>query len=367
MSHQEKIYLLALHRLSYIGDTTAKKLIEILGSAEAIFKEKSQNLQKINGLGTKRIQTIKKDLDLDGAENELKFIEDNDIDFLYFKDKTYPINLKHCIDGPLVLFQKGNIDLQNKRIISIVGTRNITSHGIQFTEQLISDLAVFDPVIVSGFAYGTDITAQKVALHHNLQTIGCFGHGMNQVYPKAHQKYVHDIMKHGGFFTDFCSDDKFDRNNFLKRNRIIAGLSEATIVIESLAKGGSLVTAEMANGYNREVFALPGRYSDKMSIGCNNLIKKQQAMMLTCLADLAYILNWDVDQKPKPAHQTQLFVDLNEEEKIVVESLKSLQKTEIDPLALSCQIPTSKLSTILLNLELKGLVRPLPGKQFELI
>ncbi len=367
MSDQEKIYLLALHRLSHIGDTTAKKLIEILGSAEAVFKEKTHNLQKINGLGTKRIQTIKKEVDFDSAENELKFIVDNNIDFLYFKDKAYPAKLKHCIDGPLVLFQKGNVDLQNKRIISIVGTRKITSHGIQFTEQLISDLEIFDPVIVSGFAYGTDITAQKAALNHNLQTIGCFAHGMNHVYPKVHKKYVDDILKHGGFFTDFCSDDKFDRNNFLKRNRIIAGLSEATIVIESAEKGGSLVTAEMANGYNREVFALPGRYSDKMSIGCNNLIKKQQAILLTSAADLVYMLNWDIDQKPKKVHQTELFVDLSDEENIVVEILKSLQKTEIDPLALACQIPTSKLSTILLNLELKGLVRPLPGKQFELI
>ena len=367
ISDKEKISLLALHRLSYIGDATAKKLIEIIGSAEAIFKEKSSNLRKINGLGTKRIQSIKKEVDFDSAEKELDFIEKNGIEFLFFKDKTYPDKLKHCIDGPLVLFQKGNIDLQHKRIISIVGTRKITSHGIQFTKELISDLSVFDPVIVSGFAYGTDITAQRAALDHHLQTIGCFAHGMNQIYPKVHQKYVDDILKHGGFFSDFCSDDKFERNNFLKRNRIIAGLSEATIVIESAEKGGSLVTAEMANGYNREVFAAPGRSTDNMSKGCNNLIKKQQAMLLTNAADIAYILNWDIEQKPKQTHQAELFVDLNKEEKIVIESLKSLQKTEIDPLSLSCQIPTSKLSTILLNLELKGLVRPLPGKQYELI
>lgn len=367
ISEKEKIYLLALHRLSHIGDATAKKLIEILGSAEAIFNEKASSLNKINGLGTKRIQSIKKEVDLNSAEKELYFIEQNEIDFLFFKDNHYPSKLKHCLDGPLILFQKGNIDLQKKRIISIVGTRKITSHGIQFTKELISDLSVFDPVIVSGFAYGTDITAQKAAIDHSLQTIGCFAHGMNQVYPKVHQKYVEDILKHGGFLSDFCSDDKFERNNFLKRNRIIAGLSEATIVVESAEKGGSLVTAEMASGYNREVFALPGRHRDKMSIGCNNLIKKQQAMLLTNAADIAYILNWDVDEESKPAHQAQLFVDLNEEEKIVVKSLKSLQKTELDPLALSCQIPTSKLSTILLNLELKGLVRPLPGKQFELI
>lgn len=367
MSDQEKIYLLALHRLSQIGDATAKKLIEILGSAEAIFKEKTHNLEKINGLGTKRIYSLKKEFDLDSAERELKFIDENNIELLYFKDRNYPEKLKHCLDGPLVLFQKGNIDLKHKKIISIVGTRKVTSHGIDFTEKLLSDLAVFDPVIVSGFAYGTDITAQKKAIEHKLQTIGCLAHGLNQIYPKVHKKYVDEVLNHGGFFTDFCSDDDFERNNFLKRNRIIAGLSEATIVIESAEKGGSLVTAEMANGYNREVFALPGRHSDKMSIGCNNLIKKQQAMMMTSAADLIYMLNWDVEQNTKPNKQTQLFVELNDEEKIVVDALKSLQKTELDPLALSCQIPTSKLSSLLLNLELKGVIRPLPGKQFELI
>jgi len=366
MSDQEKIYLLALHRLSQIGDATAKKLIEILGSAEAIFIEKTQNLEKINGLGTKRIYSIKKECDFDSAERELKFIDDNDIEFLYFKDQNYPEKLKHCLDGPLVLFQKGNIDLKQKKVISIVGTRKVTTHGINFTEKLIADLAVFNPVIISGFAYGTDITAQKTAIEQKLQTIGCMAHGLNQIYPKVHKRYEKDVLAHGGFFTDFCSDDAFDRSNFLKRNRIIAGLSEATIVIESAEKGGSLVTADMANGYNREVFAVPGRHSDKMSIGCNNLIKKQQAMLMTSAADLVYMLNWDVENKPK-VRQTQLFVELNEEEEIVVEALKKLQKTELDPLALNCNIPTSKLTSILLNLELMGLVRPLPGKQFELI
>lgn len=367
MSEQEKIYLLALHRLKLIGDATAKKLIEILGSAEAIFKEKTSNLSKINGLGEKRINSIKQEADIDSAERELNFIKDHDIQFLFFKDKTYPQNLKHCIDGPLVLFQKGNIDLGNRPIISIVGTRKITTHGISFTEQLVEDLSVFNPIIVSGFAYGTDITAQKAALTLKLQTIGCLAHGLNQIYPKVHKKYESDILKNGGFFTDFCSDDDFDRNNFLKRNRIIAGLSEATLVIESAEKGGSLVTAEMANSYNREVFALPGRHTDKMSIGCNNLIKKQKAMMMTSAADVIYMLDWQLEKKPSKVHQIPLFVDLNQDEKIVVEQLKQLQKTELDPLALQCNITTSKLTTILLNLELKGLVRPLPGKQFELI
>jgi len=367
MSDQEKIYLLALHRLNLIGDSTSKKLLEIFGSAEAIFKEKSEKLSKINGLGVKRIKSLKNDVDLDGAERELKFIEDNQIDFLFFKDKDYPERLKHCIDGPIILFQKGNIDLHRKPTLSIVGTRKITTHGLKFTEKLVEELSIFKPVIVSGFAYGTDITAQKSAIKNNLQTIGCLAHGLNQIYPKVHKKYQPEVLANGGFMTDFCSDDKFDRNNFLKRNRIIAGLSEATIVIESAEKGGSLVTADIANSYNREVFALPGRHSDKMSIGCNNLIKKQKAMMITSAADIVYMLGWQIDSKPKPSNQIELFVDLTADETIVVEALKQLQKTELDPLALKCNIPTFKLSTILLNLELKGLVRPLPGKQFELI
>ncbi len=343
MTEQEKIYLLALHRLPHIGDATAKKLIEILGSAENVFKEKTHHLEKINGLGLKRIKAIKNEIDTDAAERELRYIEDNNIDFLYFKDKAYPSKLKHCIDGPIVLFQKGNVDLNKRHIISIVGTRKITTHGIQFTKKLISDLKLFNPIIVSGFAYGTDITAQKQAIDHDLQTIGCLAHGLNQIYPKVHRKYVEPILKNGGFLTDFCSDDPFDRNNFLKRNRIIAGISEATIVIESAEKGGSLVTAEFANSYNREVFALPGRYSDKMSIGCNNLIKKQQAFMLTSPADIPYILDWNIDEKPKKSFQFELFTDLNDEEKTVVDQLKIISKTELDPLALSCNIPTSKL------------------------
>lgn len=367
MSDQEKIYLLALHRLKHIGDATAKKLLEILGSAEAVFSEKPNKLSKINGLGTKRIQSIKNEVDFDSAERELRFVQDNNIDFLFFKDKHYPHNLKHCIDGPLILFKKGNIDLVNKPIISIVGTRKITTHGIRFTEKLVEDLSVFKPVIVSGFAYGTDITAQKAAIKHKLQTIGCLAHGLNQIYPKVHKKYEAQILENGGFYTDFCSDDNFDRNNFLKRNRVIAGLSEATLVIESAEKGGSLVTADIANSYNREVFALPGRYSDKMSIGCNNLIKKQKAMMMTSAADVIYMLNWQLENKEKTSRQVELFVELTPQEKIVVETLKAMSKSELDPLALECNIPTSKLSTLLLNLELKGIVRPLPGKQFELI
>lgn len=360
------IYVLALQSAPRIGDITAKKLIRHCGSAEAVLKEKKSNLLKIEGVGTLTLEGLYDSHLLRNAEEELKFIEKNDIRCHYFLDETYPDKLKHCIDGPVILFQKGNIDLKNKHIISIVGTRKITTHGTVFCEDMVEQLAPYNPIIVSGFAYGTDITAQKAAIKNNLQTIGCLAHGFDQIYPKAHKKYCADIEKNGGFFTDFWSNTVFDRKNFLKRNRIIAGLSEATIVIESASKGGSLVTAEIANSYNREVFAVPGRSTDSQSVGCNNLIKHQQAHLLSTPADVAYILNWQLEEVQKPI-QKKLFVELEADEKQVYKFLKENGKEMLDVIALKCQMPTFKIASTLLNLELKGVVRPLPGKQFEVI
>ena len=255
--------------------------------------------------------------------------------------------------------------MTNKNIISIVGTRKVTKHGIAFIEKLIEHLKPYNPVIVSGFAYGCDITAQKVAVKNGLQTIGCLAHGLNQIYPKTHARYVADVEQHGGFFTDFWSSDDFDRNNFLKRNRIIAGLSEATLVIESAEKGGSLVTADIAWSYNREVFAVPGRTTDKMSIGCNNLIKMQRAHLMSKPEDVPYILNWHLEDHKKPVQQ-KLFVDLDTEEKVIYDYLKTEGKALLDLIALKCNMPTFRVASILLNMELKGIVRPLPGKYFEL-
>lgn len=365
LSEVELIHRIALQNLPHLGDATAKKLIEKLGSAEAIFNAKKKELLAITGIGLHKIQHLGDASYLDEAEKEYNFTKTNQIEILCFDAVNYPPLLKHCIDSPIVLFTRGNIDLKNKKIISVVGTRKITSYGIQFCEQLIADLAVLNPVIVSGFAYGADITAQKAAIDNNLQTIGCLAHGLNQIYPKVHAKYVVDVEKNGGFVTDFTSCDTFDRNNFLKRNRIIAGLSEATIVIESAEKGGSLVTADIANSYNREVFAVPGRCTDKLSIGCNNLIKKNQAKLVTCAADIVYHLGWDVEQNT--ARQTQLFVELTTEEQILVDKLSQIGKCELDELSLQTQLPTYQLASLLLNLELKGVVRPLPGKQFEYI
>ena len=367
MTENDLLYTLALQNVAKIGDTTAKKLINHCGSAEAVLKEKKQNLLKIDGIGSITISDLFSRNHIEAAEEELKFIKAENIKCHYFTSNDYPEKLKHCIDSPILLFEAGNINLNKKHIISIVGARKITTSGIAFCEKLVEELAIYNPVIVSGFAYGTDITAQKAAIKHKLQTIGCLAHGLNQIYPKTHKKYMAEVENNGGFFTDFWSSDPFDRNNFLKRNRIIAGISEATIVIESAEKGGSLVTADIANSYNRDVFAVPGRTTDTQSVGCNNLIKQQKAHLLSTPLDIPYMLNWQLEDNQKPAVQKQLFVELDDNEKVIYNYLKENDKQLLDVIALQCNIPTYKLAGTLLTMELKGVIRPLPGKLFEVV
>jgi DNA processing protein len=330
-------------------------------------KKKKGLLRKIDGIGTYIIDGLSAAHHCEAAESELKFIREHDIEVHYFLSESYPENLKHCIDGPVLLFSRGRIELQNKRIISVVGSRKATTYGLSFCEQLIETLRPYNPVIVSGFAYGIDIAAHKAALKNNLQTIACLAHGLNQLYPKSHSKYAVDIEAHGGFYTDFWSSDEFDRTNFLKRNRIIAGISQATVVIESAEKGGSLVTADIANSYDREVFALPGRATDHQSVGCNNLIKFQKAHLLSTPMDIPYMLDWQLESEQEPVVQRSLFVELNVEEKKVFNYLHNHPKALLDVIALECEIPAFKLAGLLLNMELKGVLRPLPGKRFELV
>jgi DNA processing protein len=367
MSENELIALLRLQRIPNIGDVNAKKLLDRCGSAAAIFQEKRNNLLKIDGIGTFTIQNLYDTVHLEAAEQELKFTRENDIKALCFLDADYPAHLKHCIDSPILLFKSGNINLENRKIISVVGTRKITSYGQAFCEEFIDAIAPLDPIIVSGFAYGVDIAIQRAAIEHNLQTIGCLAHGLNQVYPKVHKKYVAQVEKNGGFLTEFWSSSNPDRENFLKRNRIIAGMSEATIVMESAEKGGSLVTADIAHSYNRDVFAVPGRASDKYSVGCNNLIKQQKAQLLTSAAELVYLMGWQVDEQQKEPVQKQLFIELDETEQSIYSYLQLNGKQLLDTVALECKLPIFKVSATLLNMEMKGAIRPLPGKLFEAI
>jgi len=367
MNTTELFHVLALLKIDGVGDIVAKKLINHCGSAEKIFNTKGSLLKSIDGIGEILLKKLKDKSVFEKAAQELKFIENEKIKVLHYKDENYPDKLKHCIDGPVLLFASGNFNFENRRLISIVGTRQITSYGTEFCKKLIEDLAIFNPIIISGFAYGVDIVAHQAAMDTNLQTIGVLAHGLNQIYPKTHKKYVAKIEQNGGFLTEVWSNSNPDKENFVRRNRIVAGMSEATIVIESAEKGGSLITANLANDYNRDVFAVPGRITDKYSQGCNDLIKTQRANLLTSAADLVYCLNWELEAKSTKPVQKQLFVSLDNEEQKIYEYLQKNGKQLLDVIALECDFPIFRISTLLLNMELKGVIRPLPGKLFEAV
>jgi len=366
MSEQDLFYLLALLKVEGVGDIIAKKLLTHFGKAETVFTTKTHQIAAIDGVGAVLLKNLKDKSIFEKASKELDFIKSNDIKVSFYQDENYPERLKHCFDSPVLIFSAGNMNLKNKRIISIVGTRQITSYGTDFCRKLIEDLAPLDPVIVSGFAYGVDIVAHQIAMENNLQTIGVLAHGLNQIYPKTHKKYVAKMEENGGFITEFWSSSNPDKENFVRRNRIVAGMTEATIVIESADKGGSLITANLANDYNRDVFAVPGRVTDKYSQGCNDLIKTQKANVLSSAADLIYMLNWDIEKKVKSI-QKSLFVDLEPDEQKVYDFLIKNGKELLDIIALQCDFPIFKISGVLLNMELKGVIRPLPGKLFEAI
>ena len=364
MKEEKLLAVLRLQKSKAIGDILAKKLIVNVGDIEQVFREKPTFLEKINGIGSNVTKHLFNKNNLEFAEQELQYILDNKIAYSYFLDDTYPINLQNCIDSPILFFKDGNLNLGNNKIISIVGTRNITSYGRDFTNKLIEELAEYNPIIVSGFAYGVDICAHKAAIKNNLQTIAVLAHGLEQIYPKVHKKYINQVNENGGFITEFWHNESPLRENFLKRNRIVAGISKATIIIESAVKGGSLVTADIANSYNRDVFALSGRATDLYSKGCNNLIKNNKAHLLTSAEDVVKMLNWDIQEKTKPI-QKQLFIELTENEQKIYDFLQEKGSQLLDVISLECNIPVYQLSSILLQMELKGVIKPLPGKMFE--
>ena len=366
MKEDELLYALALQRVKGVGDIIAKKLIETCGSPKSVFEERSKTLQKINGIGTVLLKNIFDSETLKEAEKELLFLQKNDIKPCYFLEESYPSYLKNCIDGPFLFFKDGDFDFDNKKILSVVGTRNMTNYGKDFCRDLIDGLSGYDPMIISGFAYGVDICAHRAALEHKLQTVGVFAHGLDQVYPKVHKKHMAEMYERGGFISEFWSEEQPLKENFLKRNRIVAGISEATIVIESASRGGSLATATIANSYGRDVFAAPGRSTDAYSAGCNNLIRSNKAALITSSVDLIDLLGWK-KEKSKKVIQPTLFLDLQEDEQKVFDYLSQRKKELLDIIALECDILIHKTASILFQLEMKGLIRPLPGKLFEVI
>lgn len=369
MEEEELLYMLALQTASGVGPITAKRLLDYFGSAKAIFEAKEKEVSVVHRVGHLLWKNIQDITVLKRAEQELKNVLTYNLSYFTYRDSNYPDLLRQCEDSPIVLFStSANLKFNNRKVISFIGTRNPSKRGVDLCKELIRDLKPYDPIVVSGLAYGVDITAHLAALDNDLTTYAVLGHGLNRVYPDIHTSIARNIDETGGAcLSEFWVNSRVDRENFIQRNRIVAGMSQATIVIESAIKGGSMSTVNFANDYNRDVFAVPGRVSDIMSEGCNNLIKKNRAQLLTSASDIIETLNWDSVSKVSKVIQPQLFVDLNEEEALVVSVLEKCERELLDIIALSCSLPIYKVSSILLNLEMIGLIRPLPGKYFELI
>jgi len=360
-------YKIGIGLIPGIGDILAKKLISYCGGVEAVFREKKTALMKIPNVGEVLADSIVNHDVLAKAEKEVEFIFKHRISNSFYLDDNYPVRLKNCPDSPVIIFYKGNVDFEHPKIVSIVGTRQATSYGKDICNRLVDELRQRNhhPIIISGLAYGIDICAHRAALRNGLPTIAVLGHGLAQLYPSAHAVTAREITEQGALLTEFLSDSSIDRNNFVRRNRLIAGLADLTIVVESNIRGGALITADIANSYNRDVFACPGRLTDACSTGCNWLIKTNKANLLQSVADIEYIMGWD--NRPTISVQRELFPAVTVEEETILRMLKESGECVIDSLSFALQIPVSKVSTLLLNLELAGLVHSLPGKVYKAV
>ena len=364
-------YKIGITLIKGIGNGLAKNLIAYLGSEEAVFKEKQHNLAKIPGIGEVISKEIVAQDVLLRAEQEIEFILKNKIQYYYFTDREYPYRLKECSDSPIMLFSKGNCNLNDGKFIGIVGTRNATETGKDYCRNLIGDLSAMLPnaVIVSGLAYGIDITAHKTALDSKLSTIGVLGHGLDRIYPATHRSSAVKMLESGALVTEYLSKTNPDRQNFVNRNRIIAGMCDAIVVVESATRGGALITAEMANDYNRDVFAFPGRVFDEWSAGCNALIKYNKASLVESAADILRAMNWENKNSEVLRNvQTSLFVDLSDNEMNIVTKLRQYHDgVQMNELAIQLELPVSKISSLLLEMEFKGIVKCAPGNIYRII
>ena len=356
------LYQIGLTLVKGIGVITAKQIVEHLDDVSLLFTEKKQLLERIPGISKKIIAEIHHPNVLRRAEQEVRFIEKNKITPLFIRDENYPDRFRDCIDAPVLLYQKGNVDLNTKKVISIVGTRHATNYGKGIIENLMEEIAQSYPetLIVSGLAYGIDICAHRAALKNALPTVGVLAHGLDRIYPSAHRNTAIEMLNKGGLLTDFMSETNPDKPNFVKRNRIVAGISDCTIIIESAAKGGALITANVADSYNRDVFAVPGRTTDPYSIGCNSLIKNKKAILITCAEDLFREMCWNTTAS-KPAVQRDLFVKLLPEEQALVDLISSHENLQLNTMAVETNLPISQLAGILFDLEMKGVIRCMPG------
>jgi DNA processing protein len=367
MNEPSLVHKIALGMIPGVGDITARKLVSYAGSIETLFSESYRALQKIPGIGETVAGNIVRKEYLSLAEKEADYVSRHNIKVFFYMDEDYPFRLRQCDDAPVTFYFQGDADLNASHIISIVGTRNATQRGKDTCQKIVAGLACHFPslIVVSGLAYGIDITAHKAAIANDLCTIGVLGHGLRTIYPSAHSGVARTMQKKGGLLTDFTSGEPPDRNNFIKRNRIIAGLSDATLIVESGIKGGALITADIASSYNRDVMAVPGRSDDEWSSGCNALIKYNKAALVENAEDIEFLLNWHPAASPEPV-QKVLFNEMTENEKKIFEALKINGDLTADQIAVMLSFPVYKLSSVLLQMELSGLIVPCPGNIYRI-
>jgi len=358
------LYKIGITMLPKIGVVNGKQLIAYCGGAEAVFKEKAKALEKIPNIGSVAIRSIANQKVLSRAEEEIAFIEKNNIQALFYTDKAYPSRLSNCYDSPIMLYFKGTSQLNNQRVISIVGTRRATNYGKEICREITSHLKDYNILILSGLAYGIDSCSHRGALDNNIETVGILGHGLDTLYPAQNRRIAEKMIEHGGLLTEFISKTKPDRENFPKRNRIVAGMSDAVVVIESARKGGAIITADLGNSYNRDVFAIPGRAGDEFSKGCNYLIRTNRAALIENGSNLTYFMGWEKTKK-RNNEQPKLFVDLNTLEQKIYDCILNSKEISIDKITINTSIKPSIVASTLLKLEFEGFIRALPGKLYR--
>lgn len=364
---QNRLALLALHFIPGIGDYTIRQLVSYCGSAENVFKTPKGKLLNIPGIGQVTAESISKGQPFKLAEKEVSLAATEQVQLIFYTDKNYPSRLKQINDAPSLLYCKGNIEFENPKTLAIVGTRKATDYGRQCIEELLRELIPHHVLIISGLAYGIDIQAHKHALKSNLPTLGVLGSGIDVIYPAAHKDTARKMLDHGGIVTENPFGTKPDAHNFPARNRIIAGLCDALVVVEAAEKGGALITAEIANSYNKDIFAFPGNIGQSYSEGCNNLIKSNKAYLITGAKDLEYLMNWDLNT-PVAVRKEKVSLDAFEpQEQHVIRTLQvNNNQLMIDEISWRTDLPVSKLASILLALEFKGMITSLPGKVYKL-
>lgn len=362
---EDLIYQIALLEMMHVGPRVARKIIKCFGSAEAVIKASDSELKEIGDIGLKLIHQRGNEEYFSFAKAQLEFCNNKGASVLSYFSKAYPSRLKQCIDAPQVLYQMGHCNLNSKRMVAIVGTRNCTKYGRDVCAELVEQLEKYDVTIVSGLAYGIDACAHRNAIKNNMYNIGVVAHGLDRIYPSDHKDLANSIVQKGAILTEFPIKTNPDRENFPQRNRIVAGMVDAIVVIESAAKGGSLITARLGNDYNRDVFAVPGTLMSEHSKGCNYLIKSNQAQLFESVADIALSLGWKKPDKELVSVQQELVFDLNEDERKIAVFLGKETKT-MDEISVEMKIQISELSTMLLLMELNGVIKQLPGKKYQI-